>query len=94
MSTGREHAGGAAPGPPPGSVPLGRGSAWTTRLAFGAAGIGNLYRSVTDAEADRALSAAWDGGVRSFDTAPHYGLGLSERRLGAFLRGRPRDAYT
>ncbi|MFD6475862.1 aldo/keto reductase [Streptomyces anulatus] len=94
MSTGREHAGGTAPGPGPGRVPLGRGSAWTTRLAFGAAGIGNLYRSVTDAGADGALSAAWDGGVRSFDTAPHYGLGLSERRLGAFLRDRPRDAYT
>ncbi|MDV9189463.1 aldo/keto reductase [Streptomyces sp. SR27] len=75
-------------------VPLGRSTAWTTRLAFGAAGLGNLYRHVTDEDATRALEAAWDRGVRSFDTAPHYGLGLSERRLGAFLRDRPRDSYT
>ncbi|MET9728849.1 aldo/keto reductase [Streptomyces zaomyceticus] len=75
-------------------VPLGRTTAWTTRLAFGAAGIGNLYRPVTDEDAHHTLAAAWDRGIRSFDTAPHYGLGLSERRLGAFLRDRPRDTYT
>jgi D-threo-aldose 1-dehydrogenase len=63
------------------------------RLGFGAASIGNLYRAVTDEQADAALAAAWDGGIRYFDTAPHYGLGLSERRLGAFLRARPRDEY-
>ena len=40
------------------------------------------------------MAAAWDAGIRTFDTAPHYGLGLSERRLGAALRGRPRDTYT
>ncbi|WP_223830859.1 aldo/keto reductase [Streptomyces venezuelae] len=78
----------------PTRAPIGGTTAWTTRLAFGAAGIGNLYREVTDAEAERALTTAWDRGIRSFDTAPHYGLGLSERRLGAFLRDRPRDAYT
>ncbi|WP_318211770.1 aldo/keto reductase [Streptomyces sp. SJL17-1] len=75
-------------------VPLGRTTAWTTRLAFGAAGIGNLYSAVTDEDAHRTLTTAWDRGIRSFDTAPHYGLGLSERRLGAFLRDRPRDTYT
>ncbi|MER8233014.1 aldo/keto reductase [Streptomyces sp. NPDC094049] len=75
-------------------VPLGRSTAWTTRLAFGAAALGNLYRPVTDEDADRALTTAWDRGLRSFDTAPHYGLGLSERRLGAFLRDRRGDAYT
>lgn len=75
-------------------VALGRAGAWTTRLAFGAAGIGNLYRAVGDEDAARALATAWDRGIRSFDTAPHYGLGLSERRLGAFLRDRPRDTYT
>ncbi|WP_079188186.1 aldo/keto reductase [Streptomyces sp. CB02009] len=75
-------------------VPLGRSTAWTTRLAFGAAGIGNLYSTVTDEDADKTLATAWDRGIRSFDTAPHYGLGLSERRLGAFLRDRPRDTYT
>lgn len=62
-------------------------------LGFGAASIGNLYRRVTDARAREALDAAWDGGIRYFDTAPHYGLGLSERRLGAFLGGKPRDEF-
>ncbi|MCD2469071.1 aldo/keto reductase [Streptomyces sp. MBT42] len=94
---GRARAGRAEGGPahaPLTRVPLGRSTAWTTRLAFGAAGIGNLYSTVTDEDADRTLSTAWDRGIRSFDTAPHYGLGLSERRLGAFLRDRPRDTYT
>ncbi|GGV43646.1 oxidoreductase [Streptomyces griseoflavus] len=62
-------------------------------LAFGAAGIGNLFTPVTDDEAARAVDAAWEAGVRYFDTAPHYGLGLSERRLGAALRARPRHEY-
>ncbi|NUT58403.1 MAG: hypothetical protein HOQ00_06095, partial [Agromyces sp.] len=60
-------------------------------LGFGAAPIGNLYRPVSDEDAAAALEAAWAGGIRYYDTAPHYGLGLSERRLGVFLRGRPRD---
>jgi len=63
------------------------------RLGYGAASVGNLYREVSEAESTAVLDAAWDGGVRIFDTAPHYGLGLSERRLGAFLRGKPRDAF-
>ncbi|GGX60044.1 aldo/keto reductase [Streptomyces minutiscleroticus] len=65
-----------------------------SRLALGCAALGNLYRPVTDEEARATVDAAWDAGVRTFDTAPHYGLGLSERRLGAALRERPRDAYT
>ncbi|WP_026931299.1 aldo/keto reductase [Glycomyces tenuis] len=64
-----------------------------TELGFGAAQLGNLYRETTEAEASGAVDAAWDAGVRYFDTAPHYGLGLSERRLGAVLAGRPRDEY-
>lgn len=64
-----------------------------TEIGFGGAQIGNLYRAVDDDEARRAVGAAWDAGIRYFDTAPHYGLGLSERRLGAALRERPRDAY-
>ncbi|MCF3106514.1 aldo/keto reductase [Streptomyces roseoverticillatus] len=75
-------------------VPLGRSRAWTTRLAFGAAGIGNLFTAVSDEDAAEAVGAAWEAGIRSFDTAPHYGLGLSERRLGAALRGRPRGRFT
>ncbi|MGW3109297.1 aldo/keto reductase [Streptomyces sp. NPDC001100] len=64
-----------------------------TELGFGASVIGNLYR-VTDAHvASAALDAAWDAGIRYYDTAPHYGLGLSEHRLGAALRDRPRDQY-
>jgi D-threo-aldose 1-dehydrogenase len=64
-----------------------------TRLGFGSAPIGNLYREISDGEAHAAIDAAWDSGVRYFDTAPHYGLGLSERRLGAALAGRPRSEY-
>lgn len=64
-----------------------------TELGFGASGIGNLYRATSDPEAAAAVAAAWDRGIRYFDTAPHYGLGLSERRLGAALADHPRDAY-
>jgi D-threo-aldose 1-dehydrogenase len=62
-------------------------------LGYGAASIGNLYRAVGDEQAESALEAAWSGGIRYYDTAPHYGLGLSERRLGAFLRQKPRDEF-
>jgi D-threo-aldose 1-dehydrogenase len=65
-----------------------------TEVGFGAAVIGNLGGETTAREAEGALSAAWAGGVRYVDTAPHYGLGLSERRIGSWLAdrgpGRPR----
>ncbi|SFC54762.1 aldo/keto reductase [Micromonospora sediminimaris] len=64
-----------------------------TELGFGAAQGGNLYRATTDEEFVAAVDTAWAAGVRYFDTAPHYGLGLSERRLGSALRHRPRDEY-
>lgn len=64
-----------------------------TQLGLGTAAIGNLYRARTEAEADGALQAAWDAGIRYFDTAPLYGLGLAETRLNRFLRGKPRDQY-
>ena len=64
-----------------------------TALGFGAAQGGNLYRGTSDDEFAAAVDAAWAAGIRYFDTAPHYGLGLSERRLGAALRSRPRDEY-
>ena len=57
---------------------------------FGAAQLGNLFRETSDAEATDAVDAAWAAGIRYYDTAPHYGLGLSERRLGAALAGRAR----
>ena len=63
------------------------------RLGLGCAQLGNLYREMTDETAAAIVDTAWDTGVRYFDTAPHYGLGLSEQRLGASLRGRPRDEY-
>lgn len=63
------------------------------RLGYGAANVGNLYRALTDDESSAILQAAWDEGIRYFDTAPHYGLGLSERRLGAFLATKPREEY-
>jgi len=72
---------------------LGRSQVQVTELSLGGAALGNLFTEVTDDEAGAAVDAAWDGGIRTFDTAPHYGLGLSERRLGAALRGRPRDQY-
>ena len=64
-----------------------------TELGFGTAPLGNLYRAISDEEAHDVLQAAWDSGCRYFDTAPLYGLGLSERRVGNFLRGKPRDEY-
>ena len=63
------------------------------RLGFGAATLGNLYREITEDDANEVLAAAWDAGIRYFDTAPHYGLGLSERRLGAFLATKPRNQF-
>jgi D-threo-aldose 1-dehydrogenase len=60
---------------------LGNGGLTFTELGFGAAPLGNLFRAITDDEAQAVLEAAWAGGVRYFDTAPLYGLGLSETRL-------------
>lgn len=64
-----------------------------TELSFGAAGIGNLYRMVSREDAMATLETAWNAGMRYFDTAPYYGQGLSERRLGDFLQGKPRGDY-
>ncbi|MFF1548199.1 aldo/keto reductase [Streptomyces sp. NPDC058291] len=73
---------------------LGRSAVQVSALGLGAAPLANLYAEVTDAQAHDTVSAAWRRGVRYFDTAPHYGLGLSERRLGAALRDFPRARYT
>ncbi|WP_329244990.1 aldo/keto reductase [Streptomyces sp. NBC_01478] len=74
--------------------PLGRTSVQVGALGFGAASIGNLHSQVDDGQARATLDAAWDAGVRYYDTAPHYGLGLSERRLGDALAHRPRTEFT
>jgi D-threo-aldose 1-dehydrogenase len=72
---------------------LGTSPVFVTELSLGGAAIGNLFSAVDDVTARATVDAAWDGGIRTFDTAPHYGLGLSERRLGDALRHRPRDDY-
>lgn len=72
---------------------LGNGGLTFTELGFGTAPLGNLYRAISDAEAASILVYAWQNGVRYFDTAPLYGLGLSEIRLNPFLRGKDRDSY-
>jgi D-threo-aldose 1-dehydrogenase len=72
---------------------VGRTAVEVTEFGFGCAQLGNLYAAISDDVAAAAVDAAWDGGVRYFDTAPHYGLGLAERRLGAALAGRPREQF-
>jgi D-threo-aldose 1-dehydrogenase len=64
-----------------------------TELGLGVAQFGNLYRETTDEQAASAVAEAWAAGIRYFDVAPHYGLGLAERRLGALLREHPRSEY-
>jgi D-threo-aldose 1-dehydrogenase len=71
----------------------GTGGISFTELGFGAAPLGNLFRSISDEEAQSVLAGAWAAGVRYFDTAPLYGLGLSETRINRFLRGKPRGDY-
>lgn len=73
---------------------VGRNEVPVARLGFGGAAIGGLYTAVADEAAVATVDAAWDTGVRYFDTAPHYGLGLGEQRLGRALAGRPRSEYT
>ena len=73
--------------------PLGGTGLRVSQLVFGGAPLGGLYAPVSDDEASAALEAAWEAGIRTFDTAPHYGVGLSEERIGAFLAGRPRESF-
>ncbi|QQC65865.1 aldo/keto reductase [Paraburkholderia ginsengisoli] len=63
------------------------------KLGFGTAPLGNMYRDIPEAEAQATVDAAWDHGVRFFDTAPFYGAGLAEIRLGAALHKRSRGEY-
>ncbi len=64
-----------------------------TRLGLGGAPIGGLYRSTSCAETEATVNAAWDGGIRYFDTAPYYGYTRSERRIGTLLCEHERDAF-
>ena len=72
---------------------LPRRAVWLSGMGLGCAQLGGLYQAVGDADARAIVDAAWDLGIRYFDTAPYYGYTLSERRLGAALRARPRDSY-
>lgn len=64
-----------------------------TSIGLGSAPLGGLFSAVSDADAEATLAAGWSAGIRFYDTAPLYGFGLAERRLGAFLRQQPREAY-
>lgn len=72
---------------------IGKTSLQVTEYSFGGASLGNLFAEVSKANADATLEAAWSAGMRYFDTAPHYGFGLSERRFGDFLRDKQRDSF-
>lgn len=82
----------SAPTPIP-TVTLGRTDLRITRLGLGSAPLGNLYDELPDAQAQATIAAALAVGITMFDTAPLYGAGLSERRLGLALAGLPRDSY-
>lgn len=72
---------------------LGNTSLSLSELGFGAAPLGNLYREISNSASYEAIEAAWDAGIRYFDTAPYYGLGLSERRLGDILRSNRDQSF-
>ena len=72
---------------------LGRTDVALTQLGFGAAPLGDLFTKVTEADAAATLQSAWEEGVRYFDTAPWYGRGQSEHRVGRALYDRPRDDF-
>src|SRR3954462_12605215 len=72
---------------------IGRGELAVTRFGFGASGLGNLFEIVPDDRAQATLRTAWDAGIRYYDTSPLYGFGLSELRLGQFLRSVPREDF-
>jgi D-threo-aldose 1-dehydrogenase len=74
-------------------VDLERSGLRVTRLGFGGASIGGLFAAVDEDDAIATVEHAWSLGIRTFDVAPLYGYGAAERRLGAALAGKPRDAY-
>ena len=72
---------------------LGTSDLMLPQLGFGGAPLGELYVKISEADSMATMQAAWDGGIRYFDTAPWYGRGLSEHRMGAGLYQQPRDEY-
>lgn len=65
-----------------------------SRLGFGSAPLGNMFRDIPDQEAIATVEAAWNDGIRYFDNAPFYGAGLAELRMGEALKNKPRDQFT
>jgi len=81
------------PGMPHATAVLGNSGLSVTRLGFGGAPLGGWPAAIDEATAIATVDAAWELGVRYFDTAPYYGYGQSERWLGAALQRHPRDEY-
>lgn len=75
------------------AAPLGTRGVTVTRIGLGCGPLGNLFTAMSDGNATATVAAAWDAGIRYFDTAPLYGHGLSERRLGRALQTLPRDEF-
>jgi D-threo-aldose 1-dehydrogenase len=74
-------------------VTLGRTSLEVTRFGLGTAPLAGLYEAVAEDQALEVIESAWSAGIRHFDTAPLYGHGLAELRLGKALQGKPRDEF-
>ncbi|MBO6920287.1 MAG: aldo/keto reductase [Rhizobiaceae bacterium] len=72
---------------------VGETDVYVTELSFGCSSIANLGRVVGNENVHDVLDHAWNAGIRYFDTAPHYGRGLSEQRLGKYLAQKDRDDY-
>jgi D-threo-aldose 1-dehydrogenase len=72
---------------------LGKSGVEVTIMGFGGAPLGNMYRPLSDVDACATVHACYDAGIRYFDTAPLYGYGLSEHRVGEALRGKGRDSF-
>lgn len=70
---------------------LGRSDVMVPQFGFGGAPLGDLFTRISDEEAEATMAAAWDAGVRYYDSAPWYGLGQSEHRVGRFLRRQPKE---
>ncbi|MFN8565032.1 MAG: aldo/keto reductase [Anaerolineae bacterium] len=75
-------------------VQVGRTAVTVSRLSLGTVPLGNLYEEVSDADAQAVVDACWNHGIRFYDTAPVYGFGIAEQRLGRALAARPRGEYT
>src|ERR1051326_4716375 len=72
---------------------IGRTSLQVTALGCGGAPLGNLQTPVSERDGAETVDAAWSNGCRYFDTAPYYGYGLSERRMGERLRLHAREDF-